>query len=39
MSKKTKTSIPIKFKGSVPEVGAVTRTKDKKYKEFIQNLQ
>ena len=37
--KKTKTRIPINFKGNMPEVGAVIRTKDKNYEGSFQNLQ
>ena len=37
--KKTKTGIPITFKGNMPEVGAVIGTKDKNYKESFQILQ
>ena len=36
--KKTKTRIPITFKGNVPEVDAVLITKDNKYKEIFQSL-
>ena len=36
---KRNTKIPIKFKGNVPEVGTVLRTKNKNYKESFQNLQ
>ena len=37
--KKTKNRIPITFKGNVTKVVSVLGTKDKNYKEIIQNLQ
>ena len=38
-TRKKKSGIPNTFKGSVPEVGAVIRTKDENHKESFQNLQ
>ena len=37
--KKTKTRIPITFKGNMTEAGSVLRTKEEKYKESFYSLQ